>query len=196
MVGVVQALTAGEPGEQPDIRRRVVPEVPPPPPVAEPVDRGRQHEDVQDEMDGDHEDAPRGPEDEHRQDEPEDAAQRALGEDPPVPPVLPDVLGPARERLGVAGFADVVVHVAELDLPEAVDERAVRILLGVGESVVLAVNGDPLAAVLARGDPQDDPEEEIRERMKRQGPVRETPVQVHRGRDDGGLGDDDRDGHS
>jgi hypothetical protein len=129
------------------------------------------------------------------QDESEDAAKRSLGEDPAVPPVLADVLRPAGQRLRVPRLADVVVDVAELDLPEAVDERAVRVLLSVGEGVVLAVDGDPLAAILAGGDPQDDPEEEVSDRMQSQRAMRQSPVQVDRGRKHGGLGHDHREAY-
>jgi hypothetical protein len=52
-----------------------------------------------------------------------------------------------------------------------------------------------LTAVLAGGDPQDDPEKEVRERVERQGSMRETSVQVHGGGNDGGLRDDNRDAY-
>jgi len=58
--------------------------------------------------------------------------------------------------------------------------------------VVLAVDGDPLAAILAGGDPQDDTEEEIGDRVQGQRAMRQTPVEVDRGREHGGLGHDHR----
>jgi len=54
-----------------------------------------------------------------------------------------------------------------------VDERAVRIVLGVGEGMVLAMDGHPLATILAPGEPEDDAEEEVGERMEGECAMRE-----------------------
>jgi len=63
----------------------------------------------------------------------------------------------------------------------------VGILLGVREGVVLAVDSDPLAAILAGGDPQDDAEEEVGDGMQGQRTVCQAPVKLDRGREDRGL---------
>ena len=59
--------------------------------------------------------------------------------------------------------------------------------LGVGEGVMLAVHRHPLAAVLTGGEPENEAEDPVRERMSIERAVREPAVQVHRRGDDGGL---------
>ncbi len=160
--------------------------------MAEPVDRRGEHENVEDEMSHDHEDAPHRTKDPHRQDQPEDATKRSLGENPAIPPIRWDVLSPTRDSLRIPRFADVVVDVPELDLPEAVNERAMRVLFRISESVMLSVHGDPLATILSRGDPEDQPEEKIRDRMESQSAMRQTPVEIDRSRVHSRLGNDQR----
>ena len=120
MVVVVQALAAGEPGEHAQVGGRVVGEVSPAPPVAEAVDRRGQHEEVEHEVGHGQEQPPGGAQDQHGRRDADHPAERALVEEHAVPHVDPDVLGPAGEGLGVAGLANVVIDVPELDLPEAV----------------------------------------------------------------------------
>ena len=99
------------------------------------------------------------------------------------------------EGLGIAGLTHVVVDVPELDLPEAVHQRAVRILLGVGEGVVLAVDRHPFAPVLAGGEPEHEPEPPVGERVQPERAVGEATMQIHRRRDDGGLRHQERTDH-
>ena len=195
VVVVVQALAAREPGEQPDIGRAIAEEVLPPPPVPEPVDGRRQHEHVQDEVSQRHREAPDRAEEQHGHAHADDAAHRAPVEEHAVPHVVLDVLGPARDRLGVAGLADVVVDVPELDLPEAVHQRAVRVAFLVGERVVLPVHRHPLAPILPRADPENAPEDPVGDRVQLEGAMRQSPMEVHRGGDDRRLRHQERREH-
>ena len=68
-----------------------------------------------------------------------------------------------------------------------------RIALDVGEGVVLAVHGDPLARPDPGGHPDDEPEDLVRRRAQRQRPVGERPVEVDGGRDVGEERDHDAD---
>ena len=88
--------------------------------------------------------------------------------------VLPRVRLVARDLL-------VEPDVAELHPPEPDDRRAVRILLGVGRGVVLAVHRDPLARPHPGRDPDHEPARHRRHGVQRQRPVRQPPVQVDGG---------------
>ena len=110
-------------------------------------------------------------------DEPDErVVERELVEaiDGDVARVLPRVLLVARDLL-------VEPDVAELHLPEPDDRGAVRIFLGVGRGVVLAVHRDPLARAHPGRDPDHEPAGHRRHGVQRQGPVGEAPVQVHGG---------------
>ena len=61
--------------------------------------------------------------------------------------------------------------------PGCADPRSVSV-----DGVVLAVHRDPLARPHPGGHPDDEPARKRDHRMHRQGPVRERPVQVDRGR--------------
>jgi hypothetical protein len=50
------------------------------------------------------------------------------------------------------------------------------IALLVGEGMVLSVDGNPLAPILASAEPQNAAEEEVGDRMNAQRPVRQAPV--------------------
>ena len=81
------------------------------------------------------------------------------------------VLGVAGDRLGVVGLAAVHRHVQHLHLDPAVEHGGVRVALDVGEGVVLAVHGHPLAGPDAGGDPDEEPERLGDRRVQRQRPV-------------------------
>ena len=67
----------------------------------------------------------------------------------------------------------------------------VGILGGVGVRVVFAVDRHPLADAYARGEPQHHPEGDVGRSPESDGPVGDTPVEVHGGADvgEGGHGD-------
>ena len=158
---VVEALAAGEPGQQPPVGGGVL-EVPAAAPVAEGVDQGRDHEDV-----GARVQEPggqTGPQTDERaqQAQPDPEAQEAVGEEQPIEPIGPEVGSERLQRFHVARFAHVIRDVEELDAPEAEQPGAVRIALTVGEGVVLAMDRDPLLPALARGQPQHDAEADVR----------------------------------
>ena len=62
---------------------------------------------------------------------------------------------------------------------------------GVGVRVVVAVDRHPLADAYARGEPQHHPEGDVGRSPEPDGPVGDTPVEVHGGADvgEGGHGD-------
>lgn len=110
--------------------------------------------------------------------------------------VFGDVRGKLLDRLRISCFPHVVVHVPERPAPEAEQPRAVGIGGAVGERVMLAMDGDPFLAALARRQPEHRPKEHVRARARRQRAVRKGAVQVDGRRDDRGLGQcdgDDRD---
>ena len=71
--------------------------------------------------------------------------------------------------------------------------RGVGIALDVGERVVLAVHGDPLAGPDAGGDPGQDTEREAARGAERERSMRQRPVQVDGGGDVGDQGDGEPD---
>ena len=70
-------------------------------------------------------------------------------------------------------------------MPQAAQHRAVGIAVPIGERVVLAMDGHPLAWILARRQPEHGPEQHIHGRVDGQRPVRQGAVEIRRRRDDG-----------
>lgn len=64
-----------------------------------------------------------------------------------------------------------------------------RIAVGIGVRVVLAVNRDPFLGLDARGDPDEETKEKCNRFANREGTVTEGPMQVHSGADIGDGGD-------
>ena len=85
-------------------------------------------------------------------------AEQGVVVEQPVGPGRREVLGVAGDRRRVAGLAPVHRHVHHLHLDPAVEHGGVRVALDVGEGVVLAVHGDPLAGPDAGRDPGQEAE--------------------------------------
>ena len=161
--------------------------------MTEDVDERSQDEHVQDRVHAGRDEPGPDPEQRAQQRDADDRADPAPGEHGPVEPIVLDVRRELPERLGVPGFPGVVVGVEDLEPPEAEQARAVRVALLVRERMVLSVNRHPLSTVLPGGQPEDRTEDDVRDGVDRERPVRERPVQVHRRREDGGLREPDGD---
>ena len=94
----------------------------------------------------------------------------------------------AIERLRVFRFLDVVEHVAELNRPESVKVRAVRIALHLGERVVLSMDGHPLLGGEPRGQPETHAEHERNGGMQLERLVSGASMEKNRGAEYGDLG--------
>ena len=189
---VVEALPAGEPGEDDGIVRGVV-IVPAAPPVAECVDQRRDDEDVQHSVRQSGEES--GPQAHDHAEcggsdgEPEETAR----EEDAIETVRREIGRVLGDGGAVPARRDVVVDVEELDLPEAEQARTVRIAFAVRERMVLTVDRHPFLPRLSRRQPQDRAECDARDGMDGEGPVRERPVQIDRGQEDRGLSQRDCD---
>ena len=159
MMVVVQAFAPGQERNPSDVRRGVV-EVPVADVVTQAVDGRGQHEDVHEQVQSGGEQSP--PHAQHIT-EPGNSnhgTDKAEAERHLVEHVVFDVPRVTVERLGVLRLFQVVKHVAELDRPESVEMRAVRISFRLGEGMMFTMNGDPLARAEAGRDPQAEPEDE------------------------------------
>src|SRR5262245_25640161 len=119
MVVVVEAFSAGQPRQDPNVGSTVGQEVLSPPPVTQRIDRRRQNEDVQREVRDRDGDSPDRTEEEYGDGDADARAQRSPVEDQSVPHVVLDVPRPPSDRLGIARLTHVVEDVTELNLPEA-----------------------------------------------------------------------------
>jgi hypothetical protein len=81
-------------------------------------------------------------------------------------------------------------YVAELDRPEAVQVRAVRIAFDLGEGVMLAVHRDPFARAEPGRNPQTESKEEGDGRVKLESLVSGAAVKKNRGAENGDLRDE------
>ena len=123
-----------------------------------------------------------------------DAEVRVRYEDVALPPVVRRPAPVLRQRLRRAAGA-VVLGAAPEDLAQAVDLRAVGIVLRLGGGVVAAMHGRPLLGDHASGQPQPSAEEEGEARVQIQRPVRRVAMQVDRHRHDGHMGHGQRVDH-
>ena len=154
---VVEALAAGEPGQQPPVGRGVL-EVPAAAPVAEGVDEGRDDEDIAGRVEEPGHEAGPGAKQRTEQADPDPEPEEAVGEEHAIEPIGPEIGRKCLQRFRVARLAHVVGDVEELDAPEPEQPGAVRVSLTVSEGVVLAMDRHPLLPALSRGQPQHDAE--------------------------------------
>src|SRR5262245_24309136 len=186
VVVVVQALAGAHPCEEPPVVRGVR-EVLTTAPVAESVDQGCEHEDVQHGVDETGNEA-RPEADRHTQQGQANAHARETAGEHPVEAILGQIRRERGNRVRVPALPDVVVDIEELNVPEAEQPGAMGIALAVRKGVVLAVHGHPLLPALAGGEPQNDAKDDLNHRVQAQGAVRECPMQVDRRGEDGDLG--------
>ncbi len=116
----------------------------------------------------------------HRADQPE--AKRIT-----VEHVLLDIARIAFERLGIACLLEVVKHIPELNRPEPVQMRTVRIAFDLGKRMMLAMHRDPLLRAETGRNPQTEPEHEGDDRMQLESFVRDAAMKEDGCTEDGGL---------
>jgi len=194
VVVVVQALAAGQPGQHARVVCGVL-EVLAAPPVPEAVDQRRQDEHIDDAVAEHGHDALPPADPEHHQRRAKNDARPAAREHAPLPSIRSQVGRERLDGLGLPGLADVVVHVPQLHLPEAQQERAVRIAVAIDEGVVLPVHRNPLLLALTRQEPEHGAEQERRDRLQSQRAVRERAVQIDRCRERADLSQHERSNH-
>ena len=184
---VVQPFAGDEPGEPLVVGGQVV-VGPLAPLVPDPVD-GASPQQVHRRM-GHGRDQPDLPS-EHGDQEPdaEPEAEQGVIEQHRVPAVAGEITGIAADGHRVPGDSPVEQGVAELDPGVAEDDGRVRIALLVGMGMVLPVHRDPLPGSGPGRHPDDEPAGERHRRLHGDGPVGQSPVQVHRRDDEGDLGD-------
>ena len=175
MMVIVVALATREPRHESDIGRGVV-EVAVADVVTEPVDRGRQHEDVHERVDGRRQQSPAKAEADAERGSAKAEADQAMVEHMRVPPAGLDVACIALDDVGAADLAHVVEDVADLDLPEAFECRTVRIAFLIRERVVLAVHRHPFLRRQPGGQPQRELEHPLDRRVQRERFMRRTAV--------------------
>lgn len=108
---------------------------------------------------------PRG---EHKDRDTNSQPQQGTVEEPAVPGIDRNVFGVVPEVVGVGGGLLVQTDVAQLDLPEPENCRAMGVFGGVGLGVMLTVNGHPFASLLAGCDPAEEAEREGGNRVHRE----------------------------
>ena len=150
---VVQTLAAGNQRNQADVRGSVV-EILVADVVAKPVDRRSEPEDVDGRVQACCEQTPANS---------QHCAERRRADREPhktaiehvlVPPTFVNVACIALHDVGFLDLTHVIKHVAELDLPEADEGRAVRIAFLIGERMVLAMDRHPFPGLLTGGEPE------------------------------------------
>jgi hypothetical protein len=112
-------------------------------------------------------------------------AEEGVVEEEAVPAVGGQVACVAGDLVAVLGHLAVQGHVGELHHGEALTDRRVRIALDVGEGVVLAMDGGPLAGPDAGRDPDHDAEHPRGAGGEGDGAVTEATVQPHRRQEEG-----------
>ena len=123
------------------------------------------------------------------------AQQRIAGIELAFDPVVRAVLAVDAQGLGVFRLGAVQLGTFAQHGGQALDHRAVRVIDGFALGVVLAVDGRPLAGVLAGGQPQPETEEMLECRVQFQRAVRGVAVQVDGDADDGDMGHHQGDCH-
>src|SRR6185312_2590365 len=78
--------------------------------------------------------------------------------EPPLDPVIGCAAPVMVLQDGIPGGDDIKLVALQEDSLQAEEHRAVRIALAIGEYVVLAVNGHPLAGHRTRAEPQPEAE--------------------------------------
>jgi hypothetical protein len=129
----------------------------------------------------------------HQRAHPEAEADEGAVVQDPVERGRREVLGVAGQGRGVAGLLAVHLHVEQLHLDPAVQHGGVGVALDVGERVVLAVDGHPLAGADARRDPDQEAERLGGRTAQGEGAVGEGAVQVDRRGQVGEQGDAEAD---
>ena len=120
-----------------------------------------------------------------------DAKISVVAEHPSFPPVVGRSFAVFLQRLGRAA-ATVILRTFPEYFAQAVNPRAVRIVLGLGGGVVLAMHRRPLLRHHAGCQPQPQAEEEAKPRLQVQRSMRRMPMQIHRHGDDGDVRHDQR----
>ena len=123
----------------------------------------------------------------------EHRAEDVVVEEQLVEAVRREVERVARDLLAVVHRAVVHEHVAELHVPEAADERAVRVVDGVDLGVVTTVDRRPLAGPHAGGDPDDEAQRDGGGGLDGDGAVGDAAVEIDGGGEHGDLHDRDAD---
>ncbi len=108
-------------------------------------------------------------------------SEERVVEQDPVPSIGWQVPRVARHLLGIVRHLAVERHVRELHADPAEQYGGVGIALDVGEGVVLAVDGDPLARPDADTHPDHEAEEPGQAGSHRHRTMSEGPVEVDRG---------------
>ena len=106
--------------------------------------------------------------------------QPAHAEDVAIPPAVFDVARIVLDDFGIVSRADVVKDVAELNAPESLEPRAVRIAFLIGERVMLSMDRDPLSRMQAARQPQRELEDEHERGMKIESLMRCRAMKVDR----------------
>src|SRR5215813_1521248 len=110
-----------------------------------------------------------------------------------IPPAFLDISCVSLEHLGLLGLAHVVVDVSELNFPEALERRAVRVAFFIGERMVLPMNSHPLLGGKPRRDPECELETKDKGRMKFKRFMGGCAMEVDGGTEDGDLNKNDGD---
>ena len=107
------------------------------------------------------------------------------GEHVALHPVVRGAPAVLLQRLGLGGLGAVQFRALEQDLFKAQHLRAVRVLLGLAFSVVLAMHRDPLAGDDTGSEPQPEAEKHPHGRMQVEATVGLLAMQVNGDSDDG-----------
>lgn len=152
VVVVVQAFSGGHPSNPAQIRRGVV-EIARADGVIRPVDDGAEN-DVRPRLNHIGNPAPERAKQRHENCDAKNHSEQTEPEEIPVEPTVADVRSKPRDRLRVVGLAPVVIEVAEQNLPQPFQHRAVRVAIHVGMAMVFAVHGHPFFRVDAGEKPE------------------------------------------
>ncbi len=190
---VVQPFAGSEKREEAEVGRRVV-KVLVAETVTETVDRRREHKHVKHHVSTCRYQAPADTECGAQDEYSEPQTEKAVVEHLRVPPAFHDALAVAFEFTALfqqPRFAHVVVDVPELDFPESLEERTVRIALFVRERVVFAMHCNPLLGTLTGSEPDHELEEPLHCRLESERHMRSAPVEIDGRRDTSNLCDDE-----
>ena len=105
-------------------------------------------------------------------------------------PVVRAALAVLLDVLALAARFAVELHAAPEHLADALDHRAVRIVLGLALGVVLAMDRDPFAGDHRSGQPRPETEHVRDRRVEIDAAMGLAAVQVQGDREDGELGGD------